>query len=481
MEITRIRLTDLEQNRGQVEGLPSNPRQWGKGELDNLVKSIRETPELLEARGLIVWPYDGKYIILGGNMRFSALREMNAVDAPCMILPEDTPMEKLREIVIKDNGAFGSWDYDMLANEWDDLPLSGWGVPAWSTEDIDLSEVQEGGVEGVLDAEQKSKEKDEMVEGLLNDAMRENVREAVAQIEHTMQKGWVASFLTKGLAQAKFIRAKYYREHYPQWMSLYFCPQRMWTSANDCSPMEQMEKIAKGETDAGIAGLRTMTGDHLLLLLKGSYPFGGARMPMDFPANTARALIEEFGGGKGCKVLDPCHGWGGRLCGAMMADVGLYVGVDPSHEAHAGLIREYEAFAQYCEDTQAEFLLSPFEDVDLEGRVFDMALTSPPYFDVEQYHGEMQAHERYNNYPLWVDGFYRPMIEKVYAHIKPGGVFCLQVGSQSYPLAKDGVKIAQQVGFSVEDIRPLGGATSSSLHNNTDDDEENEKIIILRK
>ena len=320
-----------------------------------------------------------------------------------------------------------------------------------------------------------------MVEELLNDAMRENVRETVAQIEHTMQKGWLASFLTKGLAQAKFIRAKFYGEHYPQWMSLYFCPQRLWTSANDRSPFEQMEKIAKGETDAGIAGLRTLSGDHLLLLLKGSYPFGGARMPMDFPANTARALIEEFGGGKGCKVLDPCHGWGGRLCGAMMADVGLYVGVDPSHEAHAGLIREYEAFAQYCEDTQAEFLLSPFEDVDLEGRIFDMALTSPPYFDVEQYHGEEQAHERYGNYPLWVEGFYRPMIEKVYAHIKPGGVFCLQVGSQSYPLAKDGIKIAQSIGFTVEDVRPLGGATSSSLHGNSDEDEENEKIIILRK
>jgi hypothetical protein len=79
-----------------------------------------------------VWPYGGKYIILGGNMRFSALREMNAVDAPCYVLPEDTPMEKLREIVIKDNGAFGSWDYDMLANEWDDLPLSDWGLPAWA-------------------------------------------------------------------------------------------------------------------------------------------------------------------------------------------------------------------------------------------------------------------------------------------------------------------------------------------------------------
>lgn len=137
MEIKRIRLTDLELNRGQVKGLPSNPRQWGKGELANLVKSIRETPELLEARGLIVWPYAGKYVILGGNMRFSALREMNAVDAPCMVMPQDTPIEKLREIVIKDNGAFGSWDYDMLANEWDDLPLPEWGVQAWDTENLE--------------------------------------------------------------------------------------------------------------------------------------------------------------------------------------------------------------------------------------------------------------------------------------------------------------------------------------------------------
>ena len=137
MEIMRIRLTDLEMNRGQVAGLPSNPRQWGKKELQDLVQSIKDTPELLEARGLIVWPHDGKYVIMSGNMRFSALREMNAVDAPCYVLPADTDMEKLREIVIKDNGAFGSWDYDMLANEWDDLPLSDWGVPAWDTTTVD--------------------------------------------------------------------------------------------------------------------------------------------------------------------------------------------------------------------------------------------------------------------------------------------------------------------------------------------------------
>ena len=72
-------------------------------------------------------------------MRFSALREMNAVDVKCCVMPEDTPTEKLREIVIKDNGQFGSWDYDMLANEWDDLPLCEMGVPAWETHYQDLN------------------------------------------------------------------------------------------------------------------------------------------------------------------------------------------------------------------------------------------------------------------------------------------------------------------------------------------------------
>jgi DNA modification methylase len=51
------------------------------------------------------------------------------------VLPEDTPAEKLKEIVIKDNGTFGAWDFDLLANQWDDLPLATWGVPAWDGEE----------------------------------------------------------------------------------------------------------------------------------------------------------------------------------------------------------------------------------------------------------------------------------------------------------------------------------------------------------
>ena len=135
METKRIKLTDLVLNEGQVAGLPTNPRQWTKTELDKLKKSLQETPELLEARGILVYPWEGKYLVLGGNMRLSALKSLKATDAPCIVFPEDTPIDKLKEVVIKDNGSFGEWDFDSLANEWGDLPLTDWGVPVFDVDE----------------------------------------------------------------------------------------------------------------------------------------------------------------------------------------------------------------------------------------------------------------------------------------------------------------------------------------------------------
>lgn len=68
-------------------------------------------------------------------MRLSAAKALGWKEIPCIILSEDMPADKLKEIVIKDNGSFGEWDMDVLANEWDDLPLSDWGVNMnWDTD-----------------------------------------------------------------------------------------------------------------------------------------------------------------------------------------------------------------------------------------------------------------------------------------------------------------------------------------------------------
>lgn len=156
MQIVKLKLAELAPNTGQIPGLPINPRQWTKGDVDKIAASLKETPELFEARPVLVIPHDGKYVILGGNLRYEGARANKEKEVPAIIFPEDTPVEKLKEVVIKDNGAFGAWDYDALANEWDDLPLGDWGVPAWSKE-------EEKSLDGISD-EVKEDEFDEDVE-----------------------------------------------------------------------------------------------------------------------------------------------------------------------------------------------------------------------------------------------------------------------------------------------------------------------------
>lgn len=132
MQITKLKLSQLAPNAGQIPGLPVNPRQWTQTDIDQIAASLRETPELFEARPVLVVPHDGKYVILGGNLRYEGARQNKDKEVPAIIFPEDTPLDKMKEIVIKDNGSFGAWNYDALANEWDDLPLEDWGVPAWN-------------------------------------------------------------------------------------------------------------------------------------------------------------------------------------------------------------------------------------------------------------------------------------------------------------------------------------------------------------
>lgn len=135
MQTTRIRLADLEQNTGQVPGLPANPRQWTRTEIDRIARSLKETPELFEARPIAVFPFGGKYVILGGNLRYEGCRSNGDPDAPCVIVPEDTPVSKLKEIVLKDNSSFGSWDYASLREDWDDIELEDLGIELSAPED----------------------------------------------------------------------------------------------------------------------------------------------------------------------------------------------------------------------------------------------------------------------------------------------------------------------------------------------------------
>lgn len=128
-ENTTLSIGLLDFNKGQLKGLPKNPRFFRDYRYEAMKRSIKESPEMLELRELIVFPYaDERYIVVCGNLRLRACKELGYKELPCKILKPDTDVRKLREYATKDNVNFGENDMDVMANEWDKSELAIWGV-----------------------------------------------------------------------------------------------------------------------------------------------------------------------------------------------------------------------------------------------------------------------------------------------------------------------------------------------------------------
>lgn len=136
MEQKTIKIADLEINRGQIDGLPKNPRTIKDARFEALKKSIEDAPEMLALRELLVFPHNGKFVVIGGNMRLKACKELGYKELPCKVIDENTPVEKLREYTIKDNIGFGDDDWNLLTEDWDRIELEDWGFEFPETENL---------------------------------------------------------------------------------------------------------------------------------------------------------------------------------------------------------------------------------------------------------------------------------------------------------------------------------------------------------
>jgi len=123
-----VALSELDGNTGQIPGLPANPRDWTDKELKNLAKSMRETPLLAEARGAVVVKHDGRYVVLGGNMRRAAAEQLGWDEMVCAVIPEGTPADQLKAIVLKDNSSFGKFDVKALKEDWGEFEFQDMGI-----------------------------------------------------------------------------------------------------------------------------------------------------------------------------------------------------------------------------------------------------------------------------------------------------------------------------------------------------------------
>lgn len=110
-------LSDLKPN-------PDNPRIIKDEKFAKLVNSIKEFPEMLKIRPLVV---NADMVVLGGNMRLKACQAAGLSEVPVILASDLTP-EQQREFIIKDNVSFGEWEWETLANEWDAEELVDWGL-----------------------------------------------------------------------------------------------------------------------------------------------------------------------------------------------------------------------------------------------------------------------------------------------------------------------------------------------------------------
>ncbi len=112
-------IDEVENNTGQVPGLNANPREITITEYKKLKNSLAKNRGFTALNELKVFPWHGKWITIGGNMRLQAMRELGWAEVIAKPLPEDTDLETLNRYILLDNASFGKWDFDCLANEYD--------------------------------------------------------------------------------------------------------------------------------------------------------------------------------------------------------------------------------------------------------------------------------------------------------------------------------------------------------------------------
>ena len=139
MKITKVAISEVKVN-------PNNPRLIKDDKFKKLVQSVKDFPEMLDIRPIVV---NADMVVLGGNMRLKACKEAGLKEV-FIVRAENLTEEQKDEFIVKDNVGFGEWDWDILANEWDAEKLDEWGLDVWHNDEMSNLNEYEG-----LDAESK--------------------------------------------------------------------------------------------------------------------------------------------------------------------------------------------------------------------------------------------------------------------------------------------------------------------------------------
>ena len=125
----------------ELQKLENNPRTIKKADFESLKESIKDNPEFFEAHPIIASDRTGKNVIIAGNQRYEAAKALKMEEVPVAVLYNLTPAKE-REIIIRSNVENGDWDFDILANMWDEEELQKWGVDNIKTSIKDEKDIE---------------------------------------------------------------------------------------------------------------------------------------------------------------------------------------------------------------------------------------------------------------------------------------------------------------------------------------------------
>lgn len=179
-EKKNIQIELIETNKGQIEGVPANPRVIKDKKFKKLVKSIEENPEMLDLREILVYPQGDKFIAIGGNMRLEAVKKLGYKDVPCKVLPVETPAENLRAYIVRDNASYGEWDFDELANCWD--------IDELELADIEVTQIDVNTLDDDFVLPEGEKKPFQQMAFLLADAQAHLLKEALEMVGERWKK-----------------------------------------------------------------------------------------------------------------------------------------------------------------------------------------------------------------------------------------------------------------------------------------------------
>ena len=222
-------------------------------------------------------------------------------------------------------------------------------------------------------------------------------------------------------------------------ISLLFNPHRLSTD-NEKEDLSVYESLQDDDKLSGLARLYLYNLEHgannaFYSAIQRGYQ--NIQYINEFPPFVARMIVLNYSKGAERVVLDPCAGWGGRMIGCASIPNTTYIAFEPSTQTWDGLNRLGEWLQKLQPTFKYKVYKLPYEEsTDIELPKFDLALTSPPYYNTEHYSEEpTNSLNKFNSYDKWIDGFYYPLIDLTLSRLHHGAVFILNVGDRKYDLS----------------------------------------------